>query len=51
MINIDYSWHEIDVYSEPVADCTCAEPPEQAPDINPEDLEASDSVTFTWSLV
>ena len=50
IININYSWEEIDIYHE-FDDCRemkCTEG--AAPDINPEDLDASDSVTFTWEL-
>ena len=51
IININYSWQEIDIYHE-FDDCCEAEcvAGGAAPDINPEDLEASDSVTFTWEL-
>ena len=51
IININYSWQEIDIYHE--FDNCCEEEcvaDGAAPDINPEDLEASDSVTFTWEL-
>lgn len=52
IININYSWHEIDVYSEMLCD-ECPPPTGggSVPDINPDDLEASDSVTFTWELI
>ena len=51
IININYSWQEIDIYHE-FDNCCEAEcvADGAAPDINPEDLEASDSVTFTWEL-
>ena len=50
IININYSWQEIEIYHE-FDDCCEAEGMGgAAPDINPEDLDASDSVTFTWEL-
>ena len=50
IININYSWQEINIYHEfgRYYEAKCIE--EDAPDINPEDLDASDSVTFTWEL-
>lgn len=51
VINISYSWQEIDVYREVGNGCGRAELVENAPDINPDDLDASDSVVFTWELV
>ncbi len=50
IININYSWQEINIYHEfgRYYEANCIE--EDAPDINPEDLDASDSVTFTWEL-
>ena len=51
IININYSWQEINIYNEVdgcgSAMCTTG----AAPDINPEDLDASDSVTFTWEFI
>jgi len=51
VLNINYSWHEIEVYREAGSCCECAESAESVPDINPDDLDASDSVVFTWELV
>ena len=50
IININYSWQEIDIYHEFDDCCEDECVAGAAPDINPEDLEASDSVTFTWEL-
>ena len=51
IININYSWQEIDIYNEFDSCCEANGTGGAAPDINPEDLDASDSVTFTWELV
>lgn len=51
IININYSWQEIDIYHEINGGCNRGIADCAAPDINPEDLDASDSVTFTWELV
>ena len=50
IININYSWQEIDIYHEFDRCCEAECVAGAAPDINPEDLDASDSVTFTWEL-
>ena len=50
IININYSWQEIDIYNEFDSCCEANGTGGAAPDINPEDLDASDSVTFTWEL-
>ena len=50
IVNINYSWHEIDVYHEMDGCCDCTCGAAEGPDINPEDLDASDSITFTWEL-
>ena len=50
IININYSWQEIDIYNEFDSYCEAKGTGGAAPDINPEDLDASDSVTFTWEL-
>ena len=50
IININYSWQEIDIYHEFDRCCEAECDAGAAPDINPEDIDASDSVTFTWEL-
>ena len=51
VLNINYSWHEIEIHREIRDFCAFEEVAEGAPDINPDDLEASDSVVFTWEIV
>lgn len=52
IININYSWHELDVYNEiRVEGNLCETSACSAPDINPDDLNVSDSVIFTWELL
>lgn len=51
VLNINYSWQEIEIYSEAGRYCNCIGTTGSAPDINPDDLDASDSVVFTWELV
>ena len=50
IININYSWQKIDICCEFDDCCGMGGAADAAPDINPEDLDASDSVTFTWEL-
>ena len=56
LLNIDYSWGELNVFSRTtydVEDCIqplmamskCA-----APEIEPDDIDVSDTVTFTWGI-
>ena len=51
VLNINYSWQEIEVYGEAGHFCDCIGTTGCAPDINPDDLDASDSVVFTWELI
>lgn len=51
VLNINYSWQEIEIYNEAGRYCNCIGTTGSAPDINPDDLDASDSVVFTWELV
>ena len=51
VLNINYSWQEIEVYGEVGRYCDCIGTTGSAPDINPDDLDASDSVVFTWELI
>lgn len=53
LVSINYSWQEVDFYSHTDYSPGCADgvladcaPPE----ITPDDIEASDSVTFVWTL-
>lgn len=51
ILNVNYSWDEMELYYKP-ADIGCGgdEDACEAPDITPDDIDASDSVTFTWEL-
>lgn len=57
VVNINYSWGEINIYSEPVKydkailfeESTCSY--ENSLDINPEDLDISDTVTVVWEIL
>lgn len=51
VLNINYLWQEIEIYNEAGRYCNCIGTTGSAPDINPDDLDASDSVVFTWELV
>lgn len=57
VININYSWGEINIYSEPVIydkailceESACSY--DNSLDINPDDLDISDVVTVVWEIV
>lgn len=57
VVNINYSWGEINIYSEPVKydkailceESTCSY--ENSVDINPEDIDISDTVTVVWEIL
>lgn len=57
VININYSWGEINIYSEPLRydkAILCEESScnyDDSLDINPEDLDISDTVTVVWEIV
>lgn len=57
VVNINYSWGEISIYSEPVRydrAMLCEESAsnyDNSLDINPEDLDISDTVTVVWEIV
>ncbi len=54
IININYSWHELNVYRRTrieVLGCWQEASACSVPDINPDDLDVSDSVIFTWELL
>lgn len=55
LIAIDYNWGELDIFSHTRYDC-CEEAcspivPGAAIDIDPEDIDVSDSATFVWEIV
>ena len=56
VVNINYSWGEINIYSEPVnydKAILCEESAynyESSLDIEPEDLDISDTVTVSWEI-
>ena len=55
LINIDYNWGELNIYSrtnyDMEMDClkTCAATPYSL-DIEPDDIDAADTVTFVWQI-
>lgn len=53
LINIDYSWGEVDIYSHTRYDCCeemLAAPTARAIEIEPEDIQTSDTATFVWEI-
>ena len=56
LVNIDYNWGELNIYSRTSydmgMDCmkACAEAPYSI-DIEPDDIDATDTVTFVWQIV
>ena len=56
LVNIDYNWGELNIYSrtsyDMEMDClkTCAPAPRSI-DIEPDDIDATDTVTFVWQIV
>lgn len=53
LISIDYSWGEIDIFSHTRYDCCdemLAAPTARAIEIEPEDIQASDTATFVWEI-
>ena len=57
LVNIHYSWGELNVYSrtqyDMAEDCDCVVAGGIAPkglDIHPEDIDVSDTVTFVWQI-
>lgn len=57
IINIDYSWGEIDFVSKPLQEMSlrCCEPIESYSasydmDIEPDDIDITDTVTVVWAL-
>ena len=56
LLNIDYNWGELNVYSRTsyeVEDCIqplMAMSKCSAPEIEPDDIEVSDTVAFTWEI-
>ncbi len=54
VINIDYSWDQLDVYTHPTdleLTCECAAPTGALDiDIDPDDIDLEETVTITWAL-
>jgi uncharacterized protein YggE len=53
LITIDYNWSELNLYSSTqyeMADCCLAEAPSASIDMEPDDIDVSDTVTFVWEL-
>jgi len=53
LIAIDYNWGEMDIYSHTRYDCceeACAPMIAKAIDIEPEDIDISDTATFVWEI-
>ena len=54
VINIDYSWDRLDVYTHPVdlmLSCECAAPSGSLDiNIDPDDIDLEETVTITWAL-
>ena len=56
LVNIDYNWGELNIYSRTRYDMedTCMKACAEAPfslDIEPDDIDATDTVTFVWQIV
>ena len=56
LVNIDYNWGELNIYSRTSYDMedTCMKACAEAPyslDIEPDDIDATDTVTFVWQIV
>ena len=55
LLAIDYNWSELDIYSHTRFDCcddAMAPAGKAAPiDIDPEDIDVSDSATFVWEII
>lgn len=53
IINIDYSWGEIEIYSEPIQNYCLAESTISEPyniDIEADDMDVQDTVTIVWEI-
>lgn len=53
LISINYSWGELDIYSDTRYDLAedCVREAPMAYDIEPDDIDVSDTVTFVWEIV
>lgn len=54
IINIDYSWGEIEIYSEPIQKYCLAESTISEPyniDIEADDIDVQDTVTIVWEII
>ena len=51
ILNIDYSWGEIDIYSSPMDDwMVCEAKSSYDIDIEADDIDVQDTVTITWTI-
>ena len=51
ILNIDYSWGEIDIYSSPMDDwMVCEAASTYDIDIEADDIDVQDTVTITWTI-
>lgn len=54
LVNIDYNWGELNIYShttyEVADDCKCLMSAPMSIDIEPDDINATDTVTFVWQI-
>lgn len=51
ILNIDYSWGEIDIYSSPIDDwMVCEAKSSYDIDIEADDIDVQDTVTITWTI-
>ena len=52
LIAIDYNWGELDIYSRTRYDCCEDSMPLMAKsiDIDPDDIDVSDTATFVWEI-
>lgn len=55
IVSIDYNWGELDIYSrtryEVEDDCKCLMAAPMSIDVEPDDIDTSDSVTFVWEIL
>ncbi len=55
LMSIDYNWNELDIYSHTKYDieddCKCLTAAPTSIDIEPDDIDVSDSVTFVWQII
>ena len=54
LLKIDYSWQELDIYSNTryaMEEKCMAMDSAIGMDINPDDIDVSDSATFVWAII